>query len=118
MLLIKDYKYLGKICINLETTMLLLISSVAFHVLNLPYAALFVIQGSLACLGNSKSNRKFSHAMNKPLILLLLCDLFLTFLVKSGHIIAPKERINIGFLSTPSTYFSFYFKVILFLLEC
>lgn len=117
-ILIKDYKYRGKICINVETTLLLLVSSVAFHVLNLPYAALFVAQGSIACIGSSSSARKFSNLMNKPLILLLAGDLFLTFLVKSGRVLAPQERTRFGFLSTPSTYMSFYLKLILFLLEC
>lgn len=117
-LLIKDYKYRGKICINLELTILLLVASSAFHLLNLPYALLFVIQGSIACVGSSASARSLSHFFNKILLVWLIGDLFTTFLVKSGRIVPPEERTQIGFLSTPPTYLSFYLKLALFLLEC
>jgi len=92
-ILIKDYKYRGKICINLETLLLLLVASAAFHVLNLPYAALFVLQGSVACIGSSANARWLSHFTNKILLVWLIVDLFTAFLVKSGRIVPPEERM-------------------------
>lgn len=47
-----------------------------------------------------------------------MTDLFAQFLVKSGRILDLKDAIEYGFLSTTSTYVSFYIKVCLFLLEC
>jgi hypothetical protein len=117
-LLIKDYKYRGKICMGIEISLLVLISSVSCHIMTLPYAALFVILGSLTCLGSSSTQRKFSQFINKPLMFGLICDLFTQFLIKSGRILAFSNSSSIGFLSTPSTYISFYLKLALFLLEC
>ena len=108
----------------MELVVLATLSSVACTILNIPYVLLFLLLVLVLSFNHSqRALLNVSKKLTLIFISLLLVDLPTKYVIRSGHY-ATEEGYDsylteaIGLYSSTSTRFEFYFKVVLFLIEC